>query len=109
MLETVELGAAADGNRGGARLDAMVAVAAGELGGRQSRSAALRAGYGLKTTKLVINQGQDMGLREALAMEYQIIDHMSSPEERQAEIQKAASRSATYAKIFKAQGSSSQT
>lgn len=70
---------------------------------------ALRAGYGLKTTKLVINHGQGMGLREALAMEYRIIDQMSSPDQRRAEIQKAATRSATYAKIFKAPGSSSQT
>ena len=68
---------------------------------------ALRAGYGLKVTKLVINQGQDMGLREALAMEYRIIDNMASPEERAAEQQKAAARRSTYAKIFKVPGSSS--
>lgn len=62
---------------------------------------ALRAGYALRATKFVVNRGVNTPLPDALAVDYQVMDNMASPEERAAEVAKAAARSATYAKIFK--------
>ncbi|MGD9932315.1 MAG: enoyl-CoA hydratase/isomerase family protein [Dehalococcoidia bacterium] len=61
---------------------------------------ALRAGYAVRATKFLINRGINMPLSDALALDYQVMDTMASPEERRAEMEKAAARSKTYAKIF---------
>lgn len=61
---------------------------------------AIRAGYAIQATKFLINRGINLPLHDALALDYQVIDHMGTREEREAERQKAMARSATYAKIF---------
>ena len=61
---------------------------------------ALRANYALRTTKFLVNRGINMPLRDALELDYQLIDTMGTPEERRAEREKATARNATYAKIF---------
>lgn len=61
---------------------------------------ALRAGYGLRVTKFLVNRGINMPLSDALAMDYEVMEKMATSEERLAEQQKAASRSRTYANIF---------
>lgn len=61
---------------------------------------ALRAGYAVRATKFLINRGINMPLHDALALDYQVIDSMGTPEERRAEREKAVARSTTYAKIF---------
>lgn len=60
----------------------------------------LRANYALRTTKFLVNRGINMPLRDALELDYQLIDTMGTPEERRAEREKATARNATYAKIF---------
>jgi enoyl-CoA hydratase/carnithine racemase len=61
---------------------------------------ALRANYALRTTKFLVNRGVNMPLRDALELDYQLIDTMGTPEQRRAEREKATARNATYAKIF---------
>lgn len=61
---------------------------------------ALRAVYAVRATKFLVNHGVNMPLSDALAMDYQVMDTMASPEERRAEMEKAAARSKTYARIF---------
>ena len=62
---------------------------------------ALRAGYALRATKFLVNRGVNMPLRDALDLDYQVIDNMATPAERRAEQEKAAAHNATYAKIFR--------
>lgn len=62
---------------------------------------ALRAGYALRAAKFLVNRGLNMPLRDALDLDYQVIDNMATPAERRAEQEKAAARSSTYAKIFR--------
>lgn len=61
---------------------------------------ALRAGYALGATKFVVNHGVNMALSDALALDYAVMERMATPEERLEEMQKAATRSKTYARIF---------
>lgn len=61
---------------------------------------ALRAPYALHATKFLVNRGINMPLSDALELDYEVMEKMATPEERRAEMQKAAARSETYAKIF---------
>lgn len=61
---------------------------------------ALRAGYALRATKFLVNRGMNMPLSDALLLDYEVMGTMATSEERLAEMQKAAARSKTYAKIF---------
>lgn len=61
---------------------------------------ALRAGYALRATKFLVNRGINMPLSDALALDYEVMDKMATSEERLTEMQRAAARSKTYAKIF---------
>lgn len=61
---------------------------------------ALRAGYALGATKFVVNHGVNMALSDALALDYAVMEKMATPEQRLEEMQKAATRSKTYARIF---------
>lgn len=58
------------------------------------------AAYALRTAKSVIDRGLDVPLPAALRAEYEAIDGMATPEQFNAEVQKAMARSNTYAKIF---------
>lgn len=61
---------------------------------------AIRAGYALRATKFLVNRGINMPLSDALALDYEVMDKMATSEERLTEMQRAAARSKTYAKIF---------
>lgn len=62
---------------------------------------AQRAGYALRAAKFLVNRGVNVPLSDALSMDYVVMERMASPDERAAEVQKAAARSQTYARIFK--------
>lgn len=59
-----------------------------------------RARYAVVTATRSIDAGASLGLCEALDHEYEAIDTMATPEERAAEVDRAASGSATYSRLF---------
>jgi enoyl-CoA hydratase/carnithine racemase len=65
-----------------------------------ARELALRPGYALAAAKRAINAGMDMKLSDALNFERETHVGMGTPEERKMARDAAASKSATYAKIF---------
>ena len=65
---------------------------------------ALRAGYALRAAKFLVNRGINMPLSDALALDYEVMEKMATSEERLAEMQKAAARSKTYARMFSQDG-----
>lgn len=75
----------------------------GSLRGRAENLAAQlaeRAGYALRTTKFVINRGENVPLSDGLLIDYESMERMATSAERAAEVRKARERSATYASIF---------
>jgi enoyl-CoA hydratase/carnithine racemase len=65
-----------------------------------ARELALRPGYALAAAKRAINAGMDMKLADALNFERETHMGMGTPEERKMARDAAASKNATYAKIF---------
>jgi enoyl-CoA hydratase/carnithine racemase len=65
-----------------------------------ARELALRPGYALAAAKRAINAGMDMKLADALNFERETHVGMGTPEERKMARDAAASKNATYAKIF---------
>jgi enoyl-CoA hydratase len=60
-----------------------------------------RAAYALKAAKQLVNQGMDLPLKEAIALERKVIAEMATPEERRQAQEQAAATQKTYARIFK--------
>ena len=59
-----------------------------------------RAGYALKTAKILVNRGIEIPLKDAVAMERKMIAEMATPEERRQAQEQAAATQKTYARIF---------
>jgi enoyl-CoA hydratase/carnithine racemase len=59
-----------------------------------------RAGYALKTAKILINRGIELPLKDAVAMERKMIAEMATPDERRQAQEQAAATQKTYARIF---------
>src|SRR5262249_46478107 len=59
-----------------------------------------RAAYALKTAKALINRGVELPLKDAIALERDMIARMATPEERKAAQDAAAASQKTYARIF---------
>lgn len=59
-----------------------------------------RAGYALKTAKILVNRGVELPLKEAVVLERKMIAEMATPEERRQAQEQAAATQKTYARIF---------